>query len=627
MLRRLWDKLTAVHPSITDIEMRRQSHLLAAFILVLVVPFSMMVIRGLVNAREMKDFASTLILLSNIGILLFEYYLNRTGRYRASAYLFILLAFFFIHILSLTSVVGEPSRMFYLGAILLVSSILLSLRMSLILFFVSVVLQLLFAFLAPQTATIGNPSPFFFTLVIGPLILVFWQHRAELERERQTELQAANAALRESEASLERRVAARTRDLTIAAQVSQQVNRVLELDQLLPQLTELTRTGFDLYQVSVFLYDEDSGTLHLKAGTGEVGRQMVSAGKQFRLEGRGLVPLAASGRLAQVSDDVSQSPDHFVNPILPNTRAEAALPMIVGDKLIGVLDLQAEEVNRFSGDDLRVFTSLADHIAIAVQNASLYAEQVEIADKLREVDRVKSQFLASMSHELRTPLNAILNFTEFVAVGMLGEVTEKQKDALAKVLDSGRHLLSLINDVLDMTKIEAGMMKLFVEENINVQDELKVVIATAQTLLKDKPVQFVQAIDPHLPAMVGDKRRIRQILLNLVSNACKFTEEGSVTLSAKQQGDEILFGVMDTGPGIAPEDQELIFEPFKQTETGIKHAAGTGLGLPICKRLIEAHNGRIWVESKSGEGAAFFAALPAQSSALLAQLKKENLHA
>jgi signal transduction histidine kinase len=471
----------------------------------------------------------------------------------------------------------------------------------------------------------GNPfaTPLVASLAIGLITLAIFGLGYYLLREFYSQRQELKGLVN----TLEDRVAARTRDLTIAANVSQQVNRVLELDQLLPQLTELTRAGFGLYHVSVFLYDEGSKTLRLKAGTGEAGRQMVNDGKQFRLASQGLVPRAASERLAQVSDDVSHSPDHFANPILPNTRAEAALPMTVGDKLIGVLDFQAEEMNRFSSDDLRVFTSLADHIAIAVQNASLYAEQVEIADKLREVDRVKSQFLASMSHELRTPLNAILNFTEFVAVGMLGTVTDKQKDALDKVLDSGRHLLSLINDVLDMTKIEAGMMKLFIEENINVQEELKTVSATAPTLLKDKPVQFVQDIDTQLPPMTGDKRRIRQILLNLVSNACKFTEEGRVTLSAKHQGSEIVFGVKDTGPGIAPEDQGLIFEPFKQTEAGIKHASGTGLGLPITMRLIEAHGGRIWVESQPGSGATFYVALPVQSSELLAQLNKESIHA
>jgi signal transduction histidine kinase len=291
--------------------------------------------------------------------------------------------------------------------------------------------------------------------------------------------------------------------------------------------------------------------------------------------------------------------------------------MKLGGQLIGVLDLQSEQLGRFAPDDLKVLTSLAEQLAVAVQNARFYGEQVEIAEKLRAVDTLKSQFLASMSHELRTPLNAVLNFTEFVSLGLLGDVSEPQRDALGKALDSGKHLLALINDVLDMTKIEAGMLKLFVEENIDLTPELESAVAATQTLLKEKPVTFVQDIDANLPLLVGDRRRIRQVLLNLLSNAAKFTEQGSVTMSVKIRNEELLFAVIDTGPGIPAEDQDLIFEPFKQTDTGIQHAAGTGLGLPISRRLVEAHGGRLWVESTPGDGAAFYFTLPIRSSELL----------
>ncbi len=252
---------------------------------------------------------------------------------------------------------------------------------------------------------------------------------------------------------------------------------------------------------------------------------------------------------------------------------------------------------------------------------TLYSEQVQVAEKLRAVDNIKSQFLASMSHELRTPLNAILNFTEFVALGILGEVNDAQVDALNKSIDSGRHLLSLINDVLDMTKIESGMMKLFVEPDINIHAELRQVIATAETLLSEKPeVTFIKDIDANLPTLLGDRRRLRQVLLNLISNAVKFTDEGSVTLSIKHRGENMLFAVTDTGPGIALADQSMIFEPFRQTETGIRHATGTGLGLPISKRLVESHGGRLWVESEPGDGAAFYFTIPVSSPELTQQL-------
>jgi signal transduction histidine kinase len=249
------------------------------------------------------------------------------------------------------------------------------------------------------------------------------------------------------------------------------------------------------------------------------------------------------------------------------------------------------------------------------------AQQVAINARLRELDDMKSQFLASMSHELRTPLNAILNFTEFVSMGMMGPVNDKQRDALDKAIQSGRHLLSLINDVLDMTKIEAGMMTLFVEADVDLQAEVKTVISTAQTLLKDKPeVELILDIDPDLPPVLADKRRLRQVLLNLISNAVKFTEHGSITFSAKRQASHVLFAVIDTGVGIDPEQHGIIFEPFRQTEHGVQHVGGTGLGLPISRKLAEAHGGQLWVESESGEGAAFYFSLPIRNPALIPTL-------
>jgi signal transduction histidine kinase len=238
----------------------------------------------------------------------------------------------------------------------------------------------------------------------------------------------------------------------------------------------------------------------------------------------------------------------------------------------------------------------------------------EEADAAREraeqADQVKSQFLASMSHELRTPLNAILNFTEMMGLGMMGPVNDQQKDVLGKSLDSGRHLLHLINDVLDISKMQSGMLGLFVEDNVNLHAELDAVVMTAEALLKATPVRFVKDIDPALPSISGDRRRIRQILLNLISNAAKFTEQGTITLSARRRGDEVLFSVTDTGPGISAEQQAIIFQPFIQTEAGVRHGGGTGLGLPISKHLAEAHGGRLWVESEPDRGAAFYVTLP-----------------
>jgi signal transduction histidine kinase len=247
-------------------------------------------------------------------------------------------------------------------------------------------------------------------------------------------------------------------------------------------------------------------------------------------------------------------------------------------------------------------------------------ETQEARDRAEHSDKVKSAFLASMSHELRTPLNAIINFTRFVAKGSLGEVNEEQVETLDEVVDSARHLLNLINDVLDMSKIEAGSLKLFVEEGVDLQPILATVVATGKSFTAEKPVEIQVEVDDDLAAIRGDRQRILQILLNIMSNACKFTEEGVINVRAYQTGDEVIFSITDTGPGIALENQELVFEAFKQTATGLRQGGGTGLGMPISKSLAEAHGGRIWLESDPGNGAAFYVALPVKSDALTLSL-------
>lgn len=230
---------------------------------------------------------------------------------------------------------------------------------------------------------------------------------------------------------------------------------------------------------------------------------------------------------------------------------------------------------------------------------------------------VKSAFLASMSHELRTPLNAVINFTKFVAKGSMGPVNKEQSDTLYEVIDSAKHLLSLINDVLDMSKIESGSLSLFIEENIDLKSIVETAMTTGKVLLGDKSVLLEATIAPDLPAIKGDRQRILQILLNIVSNACKFTEEGSIKVQAYSKENEVIFVVADSGPGIAPEDQSAVFEAFKQTTTGLRQGGGTGLGMPISKNLAEAHGGRLWLESQVGKGTTFYVALPFQSEKLV----------
>jgi signal transduction histidine kinase len=297
--------------------------------------------------------------------------------------------------------------------------------------------------------------------------------------------------------------------------------------------------------------------------------------------------------------------------------------MIVQDELVGILDLQSSRADSFHEEDIHIMTTLAEQIGVAIQNARLYQEQVQVTAELRKVDEMKMQFLSMMSHELRTPLNATINFIELVSMGLVGPVTDKQVELLENSLQSSRHLLHLINDVLDISKIQAGKLMLFVED-INLYKEIDTVLGMTASLLKDKPVKLVLDIDNDLPLASGDKRRIRQVLLNLLTNAAKFTQAGTITLSVKHWENEFNFAVIDTGPGIPKDMQEIIFEPFVQTADGIKQIDGMGLGLPISRSLVQAHAGKLWVESNPGDGAAFYFTLPftGQSNN---QKKKEKL--
>lgn len=246
-------------------------------------------------------------------------------------------------------------------------------------------------------------------------------------------------------------------------------------------------------------------------------------------------------------------------------------------------------------------------------------EQREISlrgarEQAENANRIKSQFLANMSHELRTPLNAILNFTAFVADGVMGPVNQEQSDALSQSISSGKHLLSLINDILDLTKIEAGLMDLFIQP-VDMNEVLGSIVSVGKGLVKDKPVDLIHEIQPNLPTTYGDKRRLRQVFLNVVSNAVKFTVKGNVTINAKFEDGNFLIIVKDTGVGIPKEDHNLVFDSFKQAKHDLPETTGTGLGMPISRYFVESHNGKIWFESALGQGTTFHVMLPLLSEA------------
>jgi signal transduction histidine kinase len=264
-----------------------------------------------------------------------------------------------------------------------------------------------------------------------------------------------------------------------------------------------------------------------------------------------------------------------------------------------------------TSDEVGQLASAFNEMAIAIQQREVSLQAAR--EQAERADQVKSMFLASISHELRTPLNAIINLTKFVGLGMYGDVNPEQIDILNKVETRSKHLLNLINDVLDISKIETGSLELFVEEDLNIGDIVCQTVETAQSLLLNKPVEIIQAIQPDLPSFTGDAQRVQQIILNLLSNACKFTDEGAIQVNAFQDKEEIIISIQDSGPGIAIQEQKFIFEAFRQTKDGLRKGNGTGLGLPISQRLSEAHGGRIWLESAEGKGSTFYVALPLAS--------------
>jgi signal transduction histidine kinase len=304
----------------------------------------------------------------------------------------------------------------------------------------------------------------------------------------------------------------------------------------------------------------------------------------------------------------------FISIMRPLNRLNTAAANLSAGQMSARVEMTtADEI----GQVARSFDRMADHIEKLVADLNVRIAEAKSAQERAETsDKVKSAFLASMSHELRTPLNAVINFTRFVVDGDMGPVNAEQTDMLNESISSAKHLLKLINNILDMSKIESGSLKLFVEDNLNINSILESAATTGRGLLAGKPVRLHTEIEPDLPLMRGDKQRLVQIVLNIVGNACKFTDEGDIHIRARQQDGSVLIAISDTGPGIALADQAAVFEPFQQTKTGLRQGGGTGLGMPIAKSLAEAHGGRLWLESEVDKGTTFFVSLPIKSDAL-----------
>jgi signal transduction histidine kinase len=291
-------------------------------------------------------------------------------------------------------------------------------------------------------------------------------------------------------------------------------------------------------------------------------------------------------------------------------RAMLGVPMLREGVPVGVLTLTRAEARPFTDKQIELVSTFADQAAIAIENVRLFDEIQDKSRQLAEASEHKSRFLANMSHELRTPLNAILGYTELIQDSVYGAPPDKMVAVLDRISRNGKHLLGLINDVLDLSKIEAGQLVLALND-YSLKDVVHGVYGAVETLAASKNLAFKVEMAPNLPAGRGDERRLTQVLLNLVGNAIKFTDKGEIMIKASANDGAYNLAVRDTGPGISEADQQKLFQEFQQADTSITKAkGGTGLGLAISKRIIEMHGGRIWVESRPGQGSTFSLTLP-----------------
>jgi signal transduction histidine kinase len=402
-----------------------------------------------------------------------------------------------------------------------------------------------------------------------------------------------------------RELARRAEQLDLINRVGRNATSLLDLQTLLPHSAMLIRAAFGYYAVLILLVDTQTGDVRLSAAATAEDVDLMARGLRTPLGARGMVAHVAASGEPLVVGDVSAEPRYLRIDALPRTRSELTLPLRSGDQVLGVLDLESEALDAFQPEDVRVLQTLADQLAIAIYNARLY-------EATRQANLMKSRFLASMSHELRTPLNAIINFTAFVTRGVFGPVTAEQRSYLDRVVAQGKHLLSIINDVLDLSKIEAGQMALQCEA-VALPAACREAFDSLAALAREKQLTLDVDLPADLPAIWADPIRLRQVLLNLLSNAIKFTPPGGHILARATQVaspvPHLLVSVADSGIGIPADQLTAIFQEFHQTEAG-RREGGTGLGLAISSRIVAMFGGRMWAESPPGQGATIYFTLP-----------------
>jgi signal transduction histidine kinase len=431
------------------------------------------------------------------------------------------------------------------------------------------------------------------------------------------------AQLEASYAGLERKVNERTQalarsvaELQALGEVSRAVNSTLDLEQVLSAIAARAVQLSETDGGAIYEYDEATQALQLRA-TFQLPPALIALLRETPMGlGEGALGQAAVTRQpVQVQHLADEGTLHYraelrAAILQADLQALLAVPLLREVRLIGGLIVGRRLPGDFSPRVIELLQTFATHSAMAIQNARLFRELEEKSHQLALASQHKSQFLANMSHELRTPLNAILGYTELIVDEIYGPVPEKIREVLARIEHNARHLLGLINAVLDLSKIEAGRLTLALGAYA-MRDVVYSVAGALEALAAEKGLALTVSLPPELPAGQGDEQRIRQVLLNLVGNAIKFTESGTVQITVTALDGAFKVAVADTGPGIALADQPRIFDEFQQLDSSsTREKGGTGLGLAIAKKIIELHGGRIGVESAPGQGATFWFTLP-----------------
>jgi signal transduction histidine kinase len=434
--------------------------------------------------------------------------------------------------------------------------------------------------------------------------------------------------LQDSYADLEEKVESRTRDLTQSVtelralgEVSQAVNSTLDLESVLTTIVgnAVQLSGTDAG--AIYVFDDVQGEFCLRTTYG-MDQATITALKELRIrvDNPILASAIAKREPIQIPDLRDEAPVPVNQVILrAGYRALLMAPLLRPDRIVGMLVVRRKDPGLFPKATIDLLKTFAAQSVLAIQNARLFSEIGQKSRQLEIESKHKSQFLANMSHELRTPLNAILGYNQLILSNIYGETSERIRTVLTRVQSNGMHLLRLINDVLDISKIEAGQLTLSLAD-YSIKQIVHSVSAAVEPLVTEKRLAFKVEVPPDLPRGWGDERRLTQVLLNLVSNAIKFTDAGEVTIEVSASNGAFALAVRDTGPGIDPVDQARIFEEFQQADSSVtKKKGGTGLGLSIARQIVEMHGGRIWVESRVGSGATFFFTVPVKAGQMVGQ--------